>query len=196
MGYGIACPGYEGDFSCYMKGKHTGNPTISYGSYEYEKCCKKDYERDGYGKCPHFKWYTEQYIVTAICKKLFPGMQVPEMEIAKNFRIRLEQNPSMFKLLEKYDYFGPILARIIENDKKLAINIYKETIIPTTKLILQGKDYEAFEIYKTMVEKLIKEKETKLRTHISIYDIAEITNKNQYDYTKPYTKKLEIKPKR
>lgn len=167
MGCGIACPGYEGDFSCFMKGKHTGSSSISYGSTEYEKYCKKDYERGGYGDCPHFYWYTHQYIVTAVLKKIFPSMKAPEFEISRDFRTRIENVQTCKTSLDRYDIVGPILARIVENDYELVKDIYVNTIIPVTTLIYQGEDNKALALYMRMVRNLIEKVKEPLQNSIN-----------------------------
>ena len=167
MGYGYACPGWEGDFSCFIKKKHTGDSSISYGSTLYEKYCKKDYERNGYGDCPHFYWYTHQYIVTAVLKKLFPSMKTPEFEISRDFRTRVENAQSCKSSLDRYDIVGPILARIVENDNELVKDIYINTIIPVTALIYQGKDNEALILYMKMVRDLIEKVKEPLQNSIN-----------------------------
>lgn len=196
MGYGIACPGYEGDFSCFMKRKHTGSSSISYGSTEYEKYCKKDYEKNGYGDCPHFYWYTHQYIVTAVLKKLFPSMKTPEFEISRDFRTRIENMQTCKASLDKYDAVGPILARIVENDDELVKDIYLNTIIPVTALIYQGEDRKALSMYITMVKNLIERVKEPLQNSlnkINPYMVASSTSLDSISSTETFTKNLKIK---
>lgn len=193
MGYGIACPGYEGDFSCFMKRKHTGSSTISYGSTEYERFCKKDYEKGGFGDCPHFYWYTHQYIVTAVLRKLFPNMKAPEFEISRAFRTKIENKQICKASLDKYDVVGPILARIVENDDELAKDIYINTIIPVTRLIYQGEDKKALSMYMTMVRNLltkIKEPLQKSINTINPYSVINQTNLTKMPNSKQETVKI------
>ena len=150
-------------------------------------------KKDG---CPWYEeWKKRQYIVTAICQKLFPGMQVPEMEIAKNFRINLEQNPNMFDLLERYDIVGPVLAEIVKNNEQLARDIYAKIIVPATTLILQGKTNQALKMYIEMVRELISTNKDVVQPYLDIYDIAKTAGEINYNYTNGYRKMFSIKPK-
>lgn len=168
MSYDITCPGYTRDFTCSFKQEHTGNSTISYGSEEYTRYCKKDYERGGYGDCPHYKWYMSQYIVTAVLKKLFQNKKIPEFEISRTFRTRIENEQTCRSLLDKYDIVGPILARIVEKDDALAKKIYTDTIVPVTTLIYRGEDKKALIMYMEMVRNLLTKMKEPLQNSINV----------------------------
>ena len=196
MASDIKCYGYGGTewygYSCKYKKIVDGSSNISEDHYKAH--CRSGYESD-MESCEWYDKYTNrQYVVTAICKKLFPGMQVPEMEIAKNFRINLEQNPNMFNLLEKYDIVGPILAEIVKNNEQLAHDIYVKIIVPATTLILQGKTNQALKMYIEMVRELISTNKDVVQPYLDIYDVAKTTGEINYDYSKGYQKSFSLKP--
>lgn len=172
MGYGYDCDFFK-DFECELKQRCTGSCAIPYGSKLYEDHCKSPYKIDpdnpnkGYEACPYFKEIFGCHIVTAICKKLFSNKQVPELGVAYAFRKRLEKDSNMKELVTKYNIVGPILARIVENDEKLARNIYINTIVPAVTLLYKGEDNKALALYMRMVRNLIEKVKEPLQNSIN-----------------------------
>lgn len=121
------------------------------------KCYRCSYEtRDRNSQEDLYRHSIErQYIITAIIKKLFPGLEVPEIYVSSVFRKNLEKNSNMTEMLAKYDKVGKRIAVMVQYDEELARKIYTNTVVPVMTLIYQGKDDEALSMYIEMVKTML-----------------------------------------
>lgn len=201
--YGTACPGdakkiWDG-YKCKIKAElaDAGKASDKYINEDhYNSYCRYDYESE-YGGCMWLQIYKEwkrHYIVTAVLEKLFPGIILPDLEIAEAIKKELSRKPFMFESLEKYDIVGPILAEIVKNNEQLARDIYIGTIVPATTLILQGKIDQALKMYIGMVRGMISDNKDVVQPYLDIYDIAKTNGEISHDYAKGYQKMFSIKP--
>ena len=186
MSYSIKCPGYDGVVSatwqCWIK-KECGYSSDVFDSW-YSKYCRKDYESD-YKKCKYFKeYYGISYITTAICDTLGLEKNNLFLHSINTFRYKLEQDPKMYKQLEIYDIVGPIIANKINGDKKIALELFNDSIIPVCNDLFKNDYYSALLKYTNMTKKLIEQYKDFVSVGLDVFrmseDIGQIKYKNQY----------------
>lgn len=159
------------------------------------KCYRCSYDkRNGYEQEDLYRHSRErQYIITAIIKKLFPGMEVPEIDVSSVFRKKLEKDSNMTEKLAKYDIIGKRIAIMIKYDEELARKIYTNTVVPVMTLIYQGKDDEALAMYIEMVKSMLKKEPLQKSINtINPYLVATVSSlENIHDDETSYTKNLK-----
>lgn len=102
----------------------------------------------------------------------------------RNFRDNyLQKNNQTIKILEEYDFIGPVVSNNIKNDKnrnEIASSLFINYIIPITDYIYKNDYQDAIKMYTYMVKKLINLYNLNVLT-------LEIPAKNNYDYNKDYS---------
>ena len=98
-------------------------------------------------------------ITTAICEKLSYSDDLGISNTLKNFRDNvIQQNLRYSKTLFEYDIIDPIIANVINKDKKdkteMWIAIYNFYLVAITNLIREEKYNEAVERYSEMIADL------------------------------------------
>lgn len=143
-------------------------------SYSYDDCSNYKYEKPSSG-C---------YITTITCDIL--GLEDDNyfLNTLRGFRKNfLQRNPKTLEILEEYDFIGPIVASRIMNDenkKQIAVQLFKNNIVPITYDIFNGEYMTAIKRYTEMTKGLIKQ--------YNLEALAlTIPGESQYDFSKDYS---------
>lgn len=180
------CPYYEwkggaifGDYYC-----KKNNSTIN--STNYEKYCKKSYERDGYGECPIYKYEESSsgcFITTIVCDIIGLEDKNIYLMLLRKFRDNyLQKNPNTIQILEEYDFIGPIISKCINTDKNkkvIAKNLFINNLVPIFDDICNDNYICAIKKYTDMVKGLIK--------RYNLETLSLTIPSNEYDYKKDYS---------
>lgn len=124
------------------------------------------------------------FITTIVCEILNLNDNNFYLNVLRNFRNNyLQKYLNTIKILDEYDFVGPIIANKLRNDiEKTNISnmIFLNYIIPITDKIIE-KDYvSAIKKYTVMTKKLIS------RYNLGTLELT-VPHFNKYDYDKDYS---------
>lgn len=149
-------------------------------------CCSLWYD----DKCSIYKAYHGCYITTAVCDTLGLSSDNIFLGAISSLRKKLEQNPKMYKQLEIYDIVGPMIANIINGDKKIAGELFNSSIIPVCNDI-NNCDYKSALIkYTNMTKSLIEKYKDSVSIGLNVFKMSE--NIGQVKYGNQYKKSLNF----
>ena len=143
-------------------------------------CCSLWYD----DKCSIYKAYHGCYITTAVCDTLGLSGDNIFLGAISSLRKKLEQNPKMFKQLEIYDIVGPMIANIINGDKKIAGELFNSSISPVCNDITNCDYKSALIKYTNMTKSLIEKYKDSVSIGLDVFkmseDIGQVKYGNQY----------------
>ena len=143
-------------------------------------CCSLWYD----DKCSIYKAYHGCYITTAVCDTLGLSGDNIFFGAISSLRKKLEQNPKMFKQLEIYDIVGPMIANIINGDKKIAGELFNSSISPVCNDITNCDYKSALIKYTNMTKSLIEKYKDSVSIGLDVFkmseDIGQVKYGNQY----------------
>lgn len=136
-----------------------------------------------YRDCPNYKldsYSSPCFITTAMCDILGMGDDNIYLNLLRKFRNEyLQKNPDGLKLLEEYDFVGPVIAHCLYNDKdnfEVSKGLFVHNIIPVFDDIFEGKNNSAIRKYYDMTKNLIE------RYNLEALSLS-IPGYNYYDYS-------------
>lgn len=124
------------------------------------------------------------FITTITCEILGMNDNNQYLNSLRKFRNNiLQKNKETIKILEEYDFIGPLIAEKLRNDPnrlKIAQSLLVNTIIPVAYNTEMGNYNEAIKKYLEMTKSLI----TRYNLNVLELTIPEI---NKFDYKKDYS---------
>ena len=165
----MACKYYYfcGDHKCSIAGKYgeriTDSHYSSYCKYNGYKCdllSKNKNKTNSNSYNPNNNnTSSDCFITTVVCNILGKKDNDKVLDSLRNFRDKVLQKDDKYKeILQSYDTVGPIISSFIINDKnreKISNGLYKEALLPISKLVEKKKYNKACEKYYIMTLMLI-----------------------------------------
>lgn len=177
-------PDYNGKYWCESKGEK-----IYANMQECWNYCNAYNRSDSVARS--YRKYSEMhqsndgcFITTITCEILGMDDKNVFLNSLRAFRKNvLQKNKETLKILEEYDFIGPLIAKKLRNDKdrlKIAENLFVNTIVPVCYNTDNGNYNNAIKLYLEMTKSLI--------TNYNLDNLAiTIHEDKKFDYTKDYS---------
>ena len=148
----------------------------------YDKYCTEY----AYDECPNYKYEEPSsgcFITTIVCDIIGLEDRNIYLMLLRKFRNNyLQKNQNGIKILEQYDFIGPIISKKIfedQNKQQLARQLFLNNLVPVFDEITKDNYEEAIKIYTNMVNQLIEK--------YNLNTLALTLPIDNYDYRKDYS---------